>query len=88
MANSDFSINKWHIYDAEHKPLCWHTKALEFDFDTDASEFLDSVINHAENDKEFYNEVEIVLDTLYYVGGYLNATNLRIGNTGELIDIS
>jgi hypothetical protein len=69
---------KWHIYDADHHPLCWGGQALEFDFDSDASEFLNSVIANSEDDIEFYSEAEIKQDILYYDGGYLNATHLRV----------
>ena len=50
---------KWHIYDADHQPLCWDGQALEFDFDSDASEFLNSAIVNSEHDIEFYSEAEI-----------------------------
>lgn len=69
---------KWHIYDADNQPLCWEGQALEFDFDSDASEFLNSVISNSENDLEFYSDAEIRQDILYYDGGYLNATNFRV----------
>ena len=69
---------KWHIYDADHQPLCWDGQALEFDFDSDASEFLNSAIVNSEHDIEFYSEAEIKQDILYYDGGYLNATHLRV----------
>jgi hypothetical protein len=69
---------KWHIYDANNQPLCWEDQALEFDFDSDACEFLNSAISNSEHDIEFYSEAEIRQDTLYYDGGYLNATHLRV----------
>lgn len=69
---------KWHIYDADHQPLCWDGQVLEFDFDSDASEFLNSAIANSEHDIEFYSEAEIKQDILYYDGEYINATNLRV----------
>ena len=74
---------KWHIYDANHQPLCWNGQALEFDFDSDASEFLNSAIASSEHDIEFYSEAEIKQDILYYDGGYINATNLRVSWDAE-----
>ena len=69
---------KWHIYDIDNHPLCWEGQALEFDFDSDASEFLNSAISNSEHDIEFYSEAEVRQDILYYDGGYLNATNFRV----------
>ncbi len=69
---------KWHIYGPDREPLCWNGKALEFDSDSDASEFLNSAISNSEHDIEFYSEAEIRQDILYYDGGYLNATHLRV----------
>ena len=66
---------KWHIYNMEHEPLCWDDKALEFDFAEDAHDFLRDV------DKLMILEGAIVVqDILYYDGGYINATDLRIVN--------
>ena len=82
---------KWHIYDADNQPLCWEGQALEFDFDSDASEFLNSVISNSENDLEFYSDAEIKQDILYYDGEYLNATYLRVAldkETDEIILIN
>lgn len=72
---------KWHIYNMEHEPLCWDDKALEFDFAEDAHDFLRDV------DELILLEGAIVVqDILYYDGGYINATDLRIqfdDETGE-----
>ena len=63
---------KWHIYNMEHEPLCWDGQALEFDFADDAHDFLREV------DEELLEGCVVVQDILYYDGGYLNATDLRI----------
>ena len=72
---------KFHIYNMEHEPLCWDDKALEFDFAEDAHDFLRDV------DELILLEGAIVVqDILYYDGGYINATDLRIqfdDETGE-----
>lgn len=65
---------KWHIYNMEHEPLCWEDKALEFDFAEDAHDFLRDV------DEDLLDNVVVVQDILYYDGGYINATDLRIVN--------
>ena len=65
---------KFHIYNMEHEPLCWDDKALEFDFANDAYDFLRDV------DEDLLDNVVVVQDILYYDGGYINATNLRIVN--------
>ena len=74
---------KFHIYNMEHEPLCWDDKALEFDFAEDAHDFLRDV------DELILLEGAIVVqDILYYDGGYINATDLRIqfdDETGEEI---
>lgn len=69
---------KWHIYNMEHEPLCWDDKALEFDFAEDAHDFLRDV------DELILLEGAIVVqDILYYDGGYINATDLRIQEDEE-----
>ena len=65
---------KFHIYNMEHEPLCWEDKALEFDFAEDAHDFLRDV------DEDLLDNVVVVQDILYYDGGYINATDLRIVN--------
>ena len=66
---------KWHIYNTEHEPLCWNDNALEFDSREDAYDFLRDV------DEDLLLEgFTIVQDILYYDGGYINATDLRIVN--------
>ena len=65
---------KFHIYNMEHEPLCWDDKALEFDFAEDAHDFLRDV------DEDLLDNIVVVQDILYYDGGYINATNLRIVN--------
>lgn len=65
---------KFHIYNMEHEPLCWDDKALEFDFAEDAHDFLRDV------DENLLEGVVVVQDILYYDGGYINATNMRIVN--------
>ena len=73
---------KWHIYNMEHEPLCWDGQALEFDYPDDAHDFLREV------DEELLEGCVVVQDILYYDGGYLNATDLRIqfdDETGEEI---
>ena len=69
---------KFHIYNMEHRPMCWDDKALEFDFAEDAHDFLRDV------DKEMAKEAVVVKDILFYDGGYINATDLRIVD-GELV---
>ena len=69
---------KFHIYNMEHRPMCWDDKALEFDFAEDAHDFLRDV------DKEMAEEAVVVKDILFYDGGYINATDLRIVD-GELV---
>ena len=63
---------KFHIYNMEHEPLCWDGKALEFDFAEDAHDFLRDV------DEDLLERVVVVQDILFYDGGYINATDLRI----------
>ena len=69
---------KFHIYNMEHQPMCWDDKALEFDYAEDAHDFLRDV------DREMAEEAVVVQDILFYDGGYINATDLRIVN-GELV---
>ena len=66
---------KFHIYNRAHEPLCWDDQALEFDFAEDAHDFMRD-INDGLNE-EYY---VVVQDILYYDGGYINATDLRIVN--------
>jgi hypothetical protein len=68
---------KFHIYNMEHEPLCWENKALEFDFAEDAHDFLRDV------DEDLLDGVVVVQDILYYDGGYINATDLRIQEDEE-----
>ena len=74
---------KWHIYNMEHEPLCWDNKALEFDFAEDAHDFLRDV-----DELMILEGAIVVQDILFYDGGYINATDLRIqfdDETGEEI---
>ena len=66
---------KWHIYNMEHEPLCWEDKVLEFDFAEDAHDFLRDV-----DEDLLFENIVVVQDILYYDGGYINATDLRIVN--------
>jgi hypothetical protein len=59
----------------EHEPLCWEDKVLEFDFVEDAHDFLRDV-----DEEDLLEGVVIVQDILFYDGGYINATDLRIVN--------
>lgn len=68
---------KFHVYNEEHKPLCWEGKALEFDTRDAVYAFLRDV------DEELLEHIVIAEDILYYDGGYINATNLRISEDGE-----
>lgn len=74
---------KWHIYGPENHPLCWDDQALEFDTNMDAREFLKSAMDNSLLDEEFWVEVEIKENILYYDGGYLNATNFRVEWDGD-----
>ena len=65
---------KWHVYNMEHEPLCWENQALEFDFAEDAYDFLRDV------DEDLIENCVVTQDILYYDGGYINATDLRIVN--------
>ena len=65
---------KWHVYNMEHEPLCWENQALEFDDELDAHDFLRDV------DEDLLEGCVVVQDILYYDGGYINATDLRIVN--------
>ena len=74
---------KWHIYNMEHKPLCWDDKALEFDFAEDAHDFLRDI-----DELMILEGAIVVQDILFYDGGYINATDRRIqfdDETGEEI---
>jgi hypothetical protein len=71
---------KFHIYNTEHEPLCWNNNALEFDSAEDACDFLRDV------DEDLIEDCVVVQDILYYDGGYINATNLRIVD-GELVEM-
>lgn len=74
---------KFHIYNMGHEPLCWENKALEFDFAEDAHDFLRDV-----DELMILEGAIVVQDILYYDGGYINATDLRIqfdDETGEEI---
>ena len=64
---------KFHIYNRAHEPLCWDDKALEFDFAEDAHDFMRDITEGL--NEEYY---VVVQDILYYDGGYINATDLRI----------
>lgn len=66
---------KFHIYNRAHEPLCWDDKALEFDFAEDAHDFMRDISEGL--NEEYYI---VVQDILYYDGGYINATDLRIVN--------
>lgn len=74
---------KWHIYGPENHPLCWDDQALEFDTNMDAREFLKSAMDNSLLDEEFWVEVEIEENILYYDGGYLDATNFRVEWDGD-----
>jgi hypothetical protein len=76
--NTNSRPMKWHIYGPDHYPLCWDDTALEFDTKEDAKEFLASAISNSEHTEEFYQEAIIEEDILYYDGGYIDATNLRV----------
>ena len=65
---------KFHIYNMEHEPLCWEGKALEFDYAEAAHDFLRDV------DEALLEGCVVVQDILFYDGGYINATDLRIVN--------
>ena len=69
---------KWHIYGLENHPLCWDDKALEFDTNMDAREFLKTAMDNSLWSEDFWVEAEIKEDILYYDGGYMDATNLRV----------
>ena len=69
---------KWHIYNMEHAPLCYDDKALEFDFAEDACDFLRDV------DEDLIEGCVVVQDILYYDGGYINATDLRINKDEQM----
>lgn len=78
---------KWHIYNMEHEPLCWEDQALEFDYAEDAYDFLRGI------DEDMLEGVVVVQDILFYDGGYINATNLRVKEdraTGvlELVEVA
>ena len=73
---------KWHIIGAESYPLCWDDQALEFDTKKDAEEFLTSAIANSEHCEEFYRDVIIQENILYYDGGYIDATHLLVGWDG------
>ena len=73
MANMERDM-KFHIYNMEHEPLCWENKALEFDYAEDAHDFLREV------DEDLLEGCVIIQDILFYDGGYINATDLRIVN--------
>jgi hypothetical protein len=67
----------------EHEPLCWDGKALEFDYADDAHDFLRDV-----DELMILEGAIVVQDILFYDGGYINATDLRIqfdDETGEEI---
>ena len=70
---------KWHIYGPENHPLCWDDKALEFDTNVDAREFLKTAMDNSLWSEDFWVEAEIKENILYYDGGYMDATNLRVG---------
>jgi hypothetical protein len=72
---------KWHIYNTEHEPLCWDNKALEFDSPEDAHDFLRDV------DDALLDGVAVVQDILFYDGGYINATDLRIQEDEETAEL-
>ena len=71
---------KWHIYNMEHEPLCWDKKALEFDYPEDAHDFLRDVKEYMlrDTDRDMLESVVVVQDILFYDGGYINATDLRV----------
>lgn len=79
-AGSGVRDMKWHIWSSklEEYPLCWEDKALEFDTEADARSFLEYAIRASEHNEEFYKDVVVSESILYYDGGYIDATNLRV----------
>ena len=65
---------KWHIYGLDHQPLCWDGQALEFNTENEAQRFLESCFEHGNKDDEFWEDICIIEDILFYDGGYLNAS--------------
>lgn len=80
MAELEINVRpmKWHVYGPENHPLCWNDQALEFDTNMDAREFLKSAMENSLWSEDFWVEAEIKEDILYYDGGYMDATNLRV----------
>ena len=74
---------KQHIYNDNHEPLCWDGAAIEFDTRESAERFLDACLTDGDRPDEFYDNVIIVEDILYYDGSYLDATNLTIAYDKE-----
>lgn len=78
---------KWHIIGPGDSPLCWGDKALEFNTEEDARDFLASVIAEEQPEDGFYECAIVKEGVLYYDGGYLNVTNCRIGWDDENCEI-
>lgn len=76
---------KWHIYQ-DDLPLCWDDKALEFDTEIAAREFLLSAIKNSCFDDTFWVNAELKKDILFYDTGNLNATYLRVAWDNEKED--
>lgn len=71
---------KWHIWNNAKKkhPLCWDDTVLEFDSEEAAKRFLESAIQANKRGDMSYDNVIIAEDILFWDGGYLNATCLKI----------
>lgn len=70
---------KWHIYNLANEPLCFSDRALEFDTQADAIEFLQS-------GKDFDKQtLALRQDILIYSGSVFNATNYRYENNNTTL---
>jgi ribA/ribD-fused uncharacterized protein len=83
---SELDPAKWHIFNDVHEPLCWEDRALDFDTQLSAYDFLHSAKEADSRDEEFWENITVQKVILYYDGGHLNATNKRVVYDYELED--
>ena len=69
---------KFHIYDKNHCPLCWESKALEFNTRDDVVKFLHSLGEYKYFERYNLSEYYIKKDILYYDGGYIDASGCEL----------
>lgn len=88
---------KFHIYNYMHginDPLCYFESedqewgaVLEFDTKESAESFIQSAINSGDRSAEFFKEAFIIETTEICEGGFINATNMYLGDDHNLHNV-